>query len=123
MEVNNEINMQDEVVKFCVSWVSINVLQSPIANFVQSWNNHRIPGRRGGIPNQLAMSSSVAVSLNSLVIPSTPCAIQLYLNNGGHLTEPHTFGSDPLQNNQLLQQLRFLQSLSINANIISRCTS
>ncbi len=30
MEGNDEINMTDETVTFCVSWITVNVLRSPI---------------------------------------------------------------------------------------------
>ena len=54
MEGNEEIDMTDDVVKYCVSWTTINVVKPAIANFVTAWNAHRIPGFRGGVPNILA---------------------------------------------------------------------
>ena len=56
MEGDEEIDMTDELTKFCVSWVTINVVSPAVKNFV-SWNFHRIPGRSGGIPNVLARIS------------------------------------------------------------------
>ena len=54
MEGNDEMNMMDEVDKFCVSWTTINVIGPAVINFISAWNSHRIPGIRGGTPNILA---------------------------------------------------------------------
>ena len=40
MEKNNEIDMDDDHVKFCVSWFSMHVANFGISLFVSSWNEH-----------------------------------------------------------------------------------
>ena len=45
MEANQIIDMRDENVKFCVSWVTIQVAHPAI---IQSWNSHCIPGTAAG---------------------------------------------------------------------------
>lgn len=37
-------DMEDPVVSFAVSWLTINVSKVGSENFVNSWNHHRIPG-------------------------------------------------------------------------------
>ena len=37
-------NMEDPLVSFAVSWLTINVSKVGSENFVNSWNHHRIPG-------------------------------------------------------------------------------
>ena len=106
MEGNEEINMMNEVDKFCVSWITINVVRPAIMNFILAWNSHRIPGTRGGIPNVLASSASQTTRLSSANIPSTAQVIQLHRNQGGHLGDEHTYGRDPLEGYEQLQQLR-----------------
>ena len=43
MENYGEINMTDSLHKYCVSWVSIEVLVRGAQN--RSWNSHTIPGK------------------------------------------------------------------------------
>ena len=50
MENREDVNMADEVCKFCVSWVTINVMASAVQSFIEAWNSHSIPGPNGGIP-------------------------------------------------------------------------
>lgn len=47
MENNEDIIMSNQVTKFCVSWVTINVMRGAIHIFIQSWNNHCIPADEG----------------------------------------------------------------------------
>ena len=44
MVARDEICMDNETTQFCVSWVSMHVLNEAIAMFVTSWNAHPIPG-------------------------------------------------------------------------------
>ena len=39
-----DINLEDSAHKFCVSWFSIKVVSVGIDLFINSWNNHPIPG-------------------------------------------------------------------------------
>ena len=73
--------MGDSLTKFCVSW-TINVVQSAIKNFIAAWNNHCLPGNRGGIPNVLARRANQTVRLDPANIPDTPFAIRLHEQSG-----------------------------------------
>ena len=42
MEASSLINMQDETIKFCVSWTTIQVASVGLIQFIQAWNSHRI---------------------------------------------------------------------------------
>ena len=44
MEQNDEIDMDDNHVQYCVSWFSMRVANVSTKLFVSSWNEHRIPG-------------------------------------------------------------------------------
>lgn len=44
MESNDQLNMDCDHIKFCVSWFSIRVASIGTGLAVQSWNEHRIPG-------------------------------------------------------------------------------
>lgn len=106
MEGNDEIDMTDDVVKFCVPWTTINVIKSAISKFVAAWNAHRIPGIRGGVPNVLFGRAPQTTCLPTTAIPTTAEVIQLHQNQGGTLTEEHVYGRDPLEHHKQLQQLR-----------------
>ena len=107
MESNGDIDMGNEVTKFCVSCVSIMVISESVANFISAWNSHRIPGRNGGIPNVLARSASEATQLNPIDVPSTNEAVASHEESSGNrLTRVSCFGRDPLSEHPNLQKLR-----------------
>ena len=45
MENDGVIDIEDEVTKFCVSWVAKKVVQVGVSYVVNSWNSHPIPGK------------------------------------------------------------------------------
>ena len=106
MESAGEINMSDSLTRFCVSWTTINVIQSAIKNFIAAWNDHCLPGSRGGIPNILARRSNQTVKLNPATIPDTHIAVRLHEQNGRQLTRESLFGTDPLAHHPQLSVLR-----------------
>ena len=97
--------MQDEVCKYCVSWMTIQVSSVGLERFVRAWNAHRIDGLRGGIPNELA-SRCNTIPLPRANIPSTDHAVQMYEDAGGQLRRDFKFGEDPLFADPALQQNR-----------------
>ena len=98
--------MGDSLTKFCVSWATIIVVQSAIKNFIAAWNNHCLPGNRGGIPNVLARRANRTVRLDPANIPDTPSAIRLHEQSGRQLTRESFFGMDPLVYHPQLSVLR-----------------
>ena len=106
LEANGIIDLSSNVIKFCVSYSTIKVLAEALLLLVQSWNNHRIPGASGGVPNVLASSRNNITSIPRCQISTTDQAIHLFTNNGGHLTPESSFGQDPLQKFPPLQKLR-----------------
>jgi hypothetical protein len=105
MENNEEINMGDDVTRFCVSWVTMWVLKDAIQQFVLAWNCHRIPGPNGGVPSVLANNSATS-SVPPTSIPSTAQMISIHERDGSHLSRQTAFGCDPLDGNPSLQSLR-----------------
>ena len=93
MEGNDELDMTNSTTKFCVSWVTIHIIKSSVHSFIASWNAHRIPGSRGGVPNTLASSSQTGL-LSLLTVPTTSDMIRLCCHNGGSLTAEHSFEID-----------------------------
>ena len=106
MEANQIIDMRDETVKFCVFWVTIQVAQPAIVNFIQSWNSHHIPGRAGGIPNHLRRNDHLLAWILSHAVPSTEHAVIQFEQDGGQLKRESNFGTDPLSGYDCLQMLR-----------------
>ena len=109
MENSEDVNMADEVCKFCVSWVIINVMASAVQSFIEAWNSHTIPGPNGGIPNILATETNAAVRLMPRNVPTTPEIIHLHETARGgrsHVLLDASFGCNPLQDHAQLQQIR-----------------
>ena len=92
--------------KFGVSWTTIRVIQTAVRNFVAAWNEHRLPGCMGGIPNLLAQRANQTTRLDPLSIPTTSFAIALHEQLGGQLTRESSFGRDPLAGHPQLASLR-----------------
>ena len=44
MVENGDINMDDSMHKFCVSWFTIQVANVGVVLLIRAWNNHTIPG-------------------------------------------------------------------------------
>ena len=108
MEEMQQIDMEDGVTKFSVSWVTTNVIVVPIKEFIRAWNAHTIPGLNGGVPNDLERTTNRVTSLASVDIPSVDSAINTHLSQGGYLSPECTmvYGTDPIANYPMLQKLR-----------------
>ena len=106
MESNGEIDMEDEITKYCVSYVTIAVISNAINDFVSAWNYHRIPGNAGGIPLVLARMTNQVTCLNPQQIPSTDVVMQRHQQNGSRLSRRACFGRDPLCGHIELYRLR-----------------
>lgn len=53
MENNGIIDMEDDVTKSCISWVTRQVVEVGLGYAVNSWNSHPIPGNSA--PNLLTL--------------------------------------------------------------------
>ena len=83
MEEEEVINMRNEMHRFCVSWVTIQVIAPAITVFVRAWNSHRLPGRNGGIPHELADRTRQIRTLLPAQVPSASEAVALHEASGG----------------------------------------
>ena len=55
MENNGMIDIEDDVTKFCVSWVARQVVEVGLGYAVNSWNSHHIPGTCNSSANLLGL--------------------------------------------------------------------
>ena len=106
MEDEEVISMRNEVHKFCVSWVTIQVVAPAVTTFVRAWNSHRLPGRNGGIPNELAVCIRQISPLLPQFVPSVSEAVALHEEAGGRLVRESTYGRDPIEHYAQLRHLR-----------------
>ena len=79
------------------SWLTIQVIESAVRNFIEAWNCHRI------IPNVLAARAPQTTALPSTAVPMVSEMVALYCQGGRRLTPEHSFGTDPRSE---LQHLR-----------------
>ena len=64
--------------KFCVSWVTVQVVAPAINTFIRAWNSHCLPGRNGGAPNQLAARTREISSLLPQHVPSVSEVVAIH---------------------------------------------
>ena len=105
MESAGEIDITDDLTRFCVLWTTIHVIEPAVKNFIAAWNDHRLPGCSDGIPNTLARRTNQTTRLNPSTIPTTSDAITLHEQQGGQLTSESQFGRDPLASHPQLSCL------------------
>ena len=79
------ISINNEMHKFCVSWVTIKVIATAITTFVHAWNSHRPPGSNGGIPYELAACTRQTRMLLPQLVPSAAQAVTPHENAEGCL--------------------------------------
>ena len=104
MVTRNIVDLDSEVVKFCVSTVLILLCKIGMERFISAWNCHHLPSR--GIPNLLKSHRNGTTLIHPHEIPSTQQATDDYRQQGGTLSEPEPFGYDPLANNVILHDQR-----------------
>ena len=104
MVTRNMVDLDSEVVKFCVSSVLIPLCKIGMERFISAWNCHHLPSR--GIPNLLKSHCNGTTVIRPHEIPSTQQATDDYRQQGGTLSDPEPFGYDPLANDATLRDQR-----------------
>jgi hypothetical protein len=61
------------------------IVKIGLDRFIDSWNNHRIPGRNRGIPYQRALENTRISPIDASIIPNTDNLIMEYRSNGGSI--------------------------------------
>ena len=125
MEAQNYIDLGSSLVKFCVSFVCVNVAYHGLSVFVEAWNCHPIAGLcilfeynrsvlifyswypiGGGTPSSKATERLGTTRSPPGVLPTGAMAKQQYEAQGGNITPFGEFGADPLRNRQDLVNRR-----------------
>lgn len=96
MDNDEEIDLGSNLVKFCVSAVTQEVAKVGMKRMIMAWNAHSLPHR--GIPNVLQHERPGTIATINVQLPSTRDAVDMYRQQGGILTDPSEFGTDPLEN-------------------------
>ncbi|XP_056293263.1 uncharacterized protein LOC130208261 isoform X1 [Pseudoliparis swirei] len=89
-----ELDMEDQMTRFCVSSLTCQLAQIGVNRTVQAWNAHRIPGR--GIPNDLARDGCPN-KLSTDLLPNASVAADWYDQEVGSLTECQTLAPTRFQ--------------------------
>nr|XP_020461071.1 uncharacterized protein LOC109963123 isoform X2 [Monopterus albus] len=94
-----EIDMEDSLVRYCVSNLTCRLCHIGLTSVAESWNAHRIPGK--GIPNHFA-EPGCKRRITSELLPHSLGAADLYRQHvGSALTAYSTFGVDPFTTEQV----------------------
>ena len=90
--------------KYCVHVIVSGTAKVGLQRFISSWNAHCVPNH--GIPNELEHQRRGTISIHPLEIPTTTAALEQYREQGGTLTDPHPFATDPLEGHDGLKEER-----------------
>jgi hypothetical protein len=91
---------------FCITSVTIPVLNYRIKQLRAGGAGRRIPGSKGCIPEAVRLFNNDITALAEEYVPSTADAVELFEEAGGTLTEEGTSGIDPLDGYLALRKYR-----------------
>ena len=91
-----DLDLSNPFIKFCFSWVAMDVTVDAAEHLVDSWNHHRVPGPSGCAPIENMNQTKRTVHLIEPLIPSVPEAVRMHEQSGENLTRISSFGEDPL---------------------------
>ncbi|XP_060755373.1 uncharacterized protein LOC132866575 [Neoarius graeffei] len=117
------LDMDDSLVRYCVSCLTGQLCQIGLTRVVESWNAHRIPGK--GIPNDLA-GSGCPKKIPQELLPHSVEAAELYRQQlGSSLTPQSTFGVDPFLTEQekVLSESQFADKYPDISELLSRAVN
>ena len=103
---NEDLDISDEILRFCFSWVMLYSSVDTVNHLLNSWNHHRVPGPAGCVPIENMLAIIRTAKVIDPLIPATPEAVKMYEDNGGVLTRNTEFGYDPLIHRKDLYQSR-----------------
>jgi len=129
MENSLLINRLDPVEQFCISFITMNVVDVGLQRVLASWNSHsieglfllsqqslkimslRLPiyfytGKNDRIPNFVASNTNSLNPVNGASVPTSDEVLCLYTEAGGHITTDCHFGIDPLAGDDILIRRR-----------------
>ncbi|XP_032365446.1 uncharacterized protein LOC116680976 [Etheostoma spectabile] len=118
-----ELDMEDNLVRYCVSSLTGQLCQISLTRMVESWNAHRIPGK--GIPDNLA-ASGCPKKIPQELLPHSVEAADLYKEQlGSSLTTHSTFGVDPFltEQDKLAVENQFAEKYPDISNLFSRAVN
>ena len=93
---NEDLDISDELLKFCFSWVMLYSSVDAVNHLLNSCNRHRMPNPAGYVLIKNMLVTTRTPKVNDPLIPTTPEAVKMYEDNGGVLPRNAEFGYDPL---------------------------
>jgi len=136
MENESLIDMDDETTKYCVSWVTRQVVEIGLNYAVGSWNSHPTPGKRladclmcaivrtnivtyilfvstgKGVPQERARENNHTHTISPHLLPTVEAATEMYRSSGGEIQINSCFGTDPSESCHLKAAARDKQFLN-----------
>ena len=102
MTESNLIDLSNDASKYSVQLIASNVAKVGLQRFISSWNAHSVPNHE--IPNVLQHQRTGTTPVHPLELPLTQNAVDEYRQQGGCLTDPAPFVTDPLEGHDLLKR-------------------
>ena len=102
MTESNFTDLNNDACKYSVQLITSNVAKIGLERFISSWNVHSVPNHR--IPNDLQHQRSGTTPIHPMELPLMQNAVDEYRWQGGHLTDPNPFATDPLAGHDLLKE-------------------
>ena len=103
---NEDLDISDELLKFCFSWVMLYCRFDAVNHLLNSCNRHRMPSTAGCVLIENMLATTRTAKVNDPLIPTTPEAVKMYEDNGGVLPRNAEFGYDPLTHRKDLYESR-----------------
>ena len=117
MENQWMIDTESKSVKFCLSIILIRLCAIGVDRFTGAWKNNHLPLR--GIPNVLQSDRNGTSCIHSAEIATVEAAAADYRQQGGHLSDPRSFGTDPLSGNDAIVQQREVFKQRVHNSFVS----
>lgn len=107
---------------FCISTVTIPIINFRLKRFLGAFRLRRVNGSRGCVPDRVREENNEITPISLENIPSTAEAVALYEQGGGRLTEESNVGEDPLEGYPDLQTCRtvtFVQDMPSIEDVVA----
>ena len=103
---NEDLDISDEILTFCFSWVILYSSVDAVNHLLNSWNHYRVPDPVGCVSIENMLGTTRTAKVIDWLTRTTPEAVKMCEGNGGVLNRNAEFDYDLLIHREDLYQLR-----------------